>query len=194
MTCPDGQVIRIQEGGPGALLREDEVALDLRSKLVLFGQKVRLTTSLPILSRKVGMPSSRPLRFSNPLHLINMTKRSSLLNARKNSAKPSAARDAAARRHVDLANREDCSAAIAEGIPLAALSAAAAALAPAPAPAPASVDPGAQLLAAIEGGILPAGGRDRARLPREDPGSAGASMDSPRIPAPTSCPPSRRSC
>ena len=107
------------------------------------------------------MPSSRPLRFSKPLHLINMTKRSSLLKARKDNSKPSAARDAAARRHVDLANREDCSAAIAEGIPLAALSAGAAALALAPAP----VDPGAQLLAAIEGGILPAGGHDPAHAP-----------------------------
>lgn len=142
------------------------------------------------------MPSSRPLRFSKPLHLVNMTKRSSLLKARKDNSKPSAARDAAARRHVDLANREDCSAAIAEGIHLAAPPAAASA----PAPVPSA--PGAQLPAAIEGGFLTAAVRFRARLSGEAPlddGRANASMDAlmepprarapaPPVPAPASAP------
>ena len=118
-----------------------------------------------------------------------MTKRSSPLNARKNSAKPSAARDAAAQRHVlDLANREDCTAA--EGVRLAAPPAAASA--PAPAPAPVPVAPGAQLPAAIKGGILPAAGPDRAQSLGEAPvdlGSADASMEPPPRAPPAPAPP-----
>ena len=135
------------------------------------------------LSREVGTPSSRPLPSSKPLHPINMTKRSSPLKPRKNNAKPSAKPSAAPlpRRYVsDQANREDCSAAIAEGIPLAAPPAAASA------PAPAPVTPGAQLPAAIESGILPAAGRERAQLSGEAPlgdGSADASIEPPRAPA-----------
>jgi len=137
------------------------------------------------LSREVGTPSSRPLPSSKPLHPINMTKRSSPLKPRRNNAKPSAKPSAAPlpRRYVsDQANREDCSAAIAEGIPLAAPPAAASA----PAPAPAPVTPGAQLPAAIESGILPAAGRERAQLSGEAPlgdGSADASIEPPRAPA-----------
>ena len=111
-----------------------------------------------------------------------MNKRSSPLKARKNNAKPSAKPSAAAQRHVsDLADCEDCS--VAEGIPLAAPPTAASA----PAPAPATLAPDAQLLAAVNGGILPAAGRECALLSGEAPlgdGSADASIEPPRAPGP----------
>ena len=148
------------------------------------------SSHLLTLTREGGHTFPAALFLPQTLHHINMnTRSSSPLKARKNNAKPSAKPSAAPlpRRHVsDLADCEDCSATIAEGIPLAAPPAAASAPAPAPAPAPVPLDPGAQLPAAVNGGILPAAGRERAQLSVEAPlgdGSADASIEPPRAPA-----------
>ena len=147
----------------------------------------QISCSFLILSRPLHVEDPFPAALilpppSSSLHHISMIKRGSPLNARKNNTKPS---QAAAQKHtVDLA--EDCSAAIAESVCIAAPPA----FAPASAPAPASVPvvPGAQLPAAIEGGILPGAGRDPAQLSLgEAPfnaGSTGASMEPPSAPAP----------
>ena len=145
------------------------------------------SSHLLTLTREGGHTFPAALFLPQTLVHINMNKRSSPLKARKNNAKPSAKPSAAPllRRHVsDLADCDDCSATIAEGIPLAAPPAAASA--PAPAPAPVPLDPGAQLTAAVNGGILPAAGRERAQLSGEAPlgdGSADASIEPPRAPA-----------
>ena len=96
-----------------------------------------------------------------------MIKRGSPLNARKNNAKPSAKPSQAAAQNYVIELAKDSSAAIAEGVRIAALPAPASA--PASAPAPASVPEvsGAQLPAAIKGVILSDAGRDRANCPRE---------------------------
>ena len=145
------------------------------------------SSHLLTLTREGGHTFPAALFLPQTLVHINMNKRSSPLKARKNNAKPSAKPSAAPllRRHVsDLADCDDCSATIAEGIPLAAPPAAASA--PAPAPAPVPLDPGAQLPAAVNGGILPAAGRERAQLSGEAPlgdGTADASIEPPRAPA-----------
>ena len=71
------------------------------------------------LTREGGHTFPAALSLPQTLVHINMNKRSSPLKARKNNAKPSAKPSAAPlpRRHVsDLADCEDCSATIAEGI------------------------------------------------------------------------------
>ena len=140
------------------------------------------SSHLLTLTREGGHTFPAALFLPQTLVHINMNKSSSPLKARKNNAKPSTKPSAAPlpRRHVsDLADCEDCSATIAEGIPLAAPPAAASA--PAPAPAPVPLDPDAQLPAAVNGGMLAAAGRERAQLSGD--GSADASIEPPRAPA-----------
>ena len=184
LTCPSGH-------GKRNTVREDPGESDgsvrrLANKLFPPQKEwILLVTTSPLSSLtsrgKVGTPSPRP--SSSLFYHFNMTMRSSPLKPRKNNAKRSAKPSAAVQRRVS--DLEDCSAAIAEGIHLAAPPAAASAPAPAPAPVPSA--PGAQLPAAIEGGKLCASGRDRGQLPGEAPfgdGSADASMEPLRVPAP----------
>jgi hypothetical protein len=199
LTCPSGH-------GKRNTVREDPGESDgsvrrLANKLFPpQKERILLVTTSPLSSLtsrgKVGTPSPRP--SSSLFYHFNMTMRSSPLKPRKNNAKRSAKPSAAVQRRVS--DLEDCSAAIAEGIHLAAPPAAASAPAPAPAPVPSA--PGAQLPAAIEGGFLTAAGRFRARLSGEAPlddGRANASMDAlmepprarapaPPVPAPASAP------
>ncbi len=197
LTCPSGH-------GKRNTGREDPGEWLLRrlvSKLFPPRAWRLLVTTSPLYPQsssrgKVGTPSSR--LSSSLFHHVNMTMRSSPLKPRKNNAKRSAKPSAAAQRRVS--DLQDCSAAIAEGIHLAAPPAAASAPAPAPAPVPSA--PGAQLPVAAEGGFLTAAGRFRARLSGEAPSDdrrAVASMDAlvepprtrapaPPVPAPASAP------